>query len=123
MSADDKESEQPACESKQGSSCTRHLRALIRNCTDFPSEVSESDFARVDKRKIDESLLKLLTEHSDPNCSDQALAAATQRRFEALSPYLDRTLICVLIKLPGVTYTIEIDPVDDCIVHWEWQTT
>ena len=99
----------------------RHLRALIIRCTDIPAEISEAKFARVDERKIDESLLRLLTERFESESDDEAMATARKRRFEALSPYLDRNLICVLILLPGVRYTIEIDPVDDRIVHWEWQ--
>ncbi len=94
---------------------------MIRRCTDIPAKISEAKFARVDERKIDESLLRLLTEHCESENHDEAIATARKRRFEALSPYLDVTLICILIVLPGVRYTIEIDPVDDRIVHWEWQ--
>ena len=30
-------------------------------------------------------------------------------------------LICVFIRLPGVIYTIEIDPGTEEVIHWEWQ--
>ena len=121
MSIDYKENEQPFDESEQNESWTRHLRALIKNCKAIPSEISEAKFSRVVERKIDESLLRYLTENGDPDSSDEELAPATKRRLEALSPYLDRTLICIQIRLPGVNYTIEIDPKNDRIVHWEWQ--
>ena len=121
MSINYKESEQTVDEAERDESGTRHLRALIKNCTAIPSEISEAKFARVVERKIDESLLRYLTENGDPDGGDKELTPETRRRLEALSPYLDRTLICILIRLPGVNYTIEIDPTNDRIVHWEWQ--
>ena len=123
MPANHKDSGHPGDESKNNVSWTRHLRALIRNCTDIPSEISEVKFARVDERKIDELLLRKLTEHCESDSSDDAAISTRKRRSEALSPYLDRTLICVSIVLPGVRYTIEIDPADDRVIHWEWQAT
>ncbi len=123
MPTNHKDGGQPGDESKKNASWTGHLRMLIRNCTDIPSEISEVKFARVDERKIDETLLRKLTEHCDLDSGDDSAASTRKRRSEALSPYLDRTLICVSIVLPGVRYTIEIDPEDDRIVHWEWQAT
>ena len=123
MPANLKDSEQPGDEPNKNASWTRHLRMLIRNCTDIPSEISEVKFARVDERKIDELLLRKLTEHCESDKSDDAAISTRKRRSEALSPYIDWTLICVSIVLPGVRYTIEIDPEDDRIVHWEWQAT
>ena len=121
MSINYDEREQPVDESEQNESWMRHLRALIKNCTAIPSEISEAKFSRVVERKIDESLLRYLTDNGDHENGDEELAPETQCRLQALSPYLDRTLICVLIRLPGVHYTIEIDPTDDRVVHWEWQ--
>ena len=92
------------------------LRALIRNCPEIPADVGEARFARVDERRIDKSLLQFLKEKNEETDS-----VTMQRRFEILSTYLDRSLICVLIRLPGVCYTIEVDPEEDCIVHWEWR--
>ncbi len=121
MSINYDESEQPVDESEQNESRMRHLRALIKNCSAIPSEISEARFSSVVERKIDESLLRYLMENGDPDGGDEELTPETRRRLEALSPYLDRTLICVLIRLPGVIYTIEIDPTNDRIVYWEWQ--
>jgi hypothetical protein len=39
-----------------------------------------------------------------------------------LSQYLDKTLICIYIRLPGVHYTIEIDPKMNRVIYWEWQS-
>jgi phosphoribosyl-dephospho-CoA transferase len=45
-----------------------------------------------------------------------------QRRKKALMRYLDQRLVCVCLRLPGVIYTIEINPETEEVVHWEWQT-
>ena len=121
MSINYKESEQTVDDSERDESWMRHLRTLIKNCKAIPSEISEAKFSRVVERKIDESLLHYLTENGHPDSGEEELAPETRRRLEALSPYLDRTLICILIRLSGVHYTIEIDPTNDRIVHWEWQ--
>jgi len=101
--------------SEQTDNSTDHLRSLIRKCPDIPAEICEAQFTRVIERKIDRPLLQLFTEDGqDPSCPTM------QHRIDVLSSYLDRTLICVLIRLPGVAYTIEIDPEEDRLVHWEW---
>lgn len=97
------------------------LRAMIEKCTDIPPQVRKAELARVDERVLDDSLFRFLTQHVPPGSDDTARSAAIQRRAEALSPYLGRTLVCVLITLPGVRYTIEVDPDEERVVHWEWQ--
>ena len=96
------------------------LRALIRDCADLPTLVREADFARVDERLFDESLLNFLCAHQSAGTSEQAANLRVQRRTTALTPYVGKKLICVSIRLPGVGYTIEVDPEKKCIVHWEW---
>ena len=90
--------------------------AMPRSCPGVPADVGEARFARVDERRIDSSLLQFLNEKNEETDS-----ATMQRRFEVLSTYLDKSLICVMIRLPGVCYTFEIDPAQDRIVHWEWR--
>jgi hypothetical protein len=96
------------------------LRELIRTCPDIPDQVREAEFSRIDERVIDEALLVFLTEHCPPAGNDDEQAAALRRRIEALAPYLGRSLVCVLIRMPGVSYTIEIDLTNEHVVHWEW---
>lgn len=97
------------------------IRSLIMSCSDLPLQVREAEIARVDERLLDDSLFRILSEDKTADADDQAAQVRVQRRMQALSPYLGRKLICVSIRLPGVGYTIEIDPVDERIVHWEWQ--
>lgn len=96
------------------------LRASIRKCSDIPVQVREADFTRIDERKIDTSLLRLITETGEPKSADDQ---AIRRRMDSLSPFAGQTLVCVVITLPGVSYTIEIDPTDERVVHWEWRAT
>ena len=97
------------------------LRSIIRTCTDIPPQVREARFTRVDERVIDASLLRILAEHDVPGGNDKAQAARRGRRAATLSPYLGKVLVCVLIMLPGVSYTIEINMEEERVVHWEWQ--
>ncbi len=97
------------------------LRSIIRTCSDIPPQVREAQFTRADERVIDASLLRILAEHYVPGANDNAQAARRGKRAAALSPYLGKVLVCVLIMLPGVRYTIEIDMDEERVVHWEWQ--
>ncbi len=98
------------------------IRGIIRECIELPPDVSSAEFTRVDERLLDQQLLSFLASESVAE-SDEAKRVVRQRcRKGARSPYLDKILICVFIRLPGVHYTIEIDPESECVVHWEWQT-
>lgn len=110
-------------EAASATSQTGKLRALIRQCPEIPEPVTRARIAFVKERLIDESVVRGITEHFGPGAPDEAQASRLARRREAISPYLGRRLVCVLITLPGVRYTIEIDPSDERIVHWECQTS
>ena len=107
--------------SKQEPTPRERLRAIIDKCTEIPPQVRSAEFTRADERVLDESLLKFLTQLQPQGPSDESRAAAMRRRAESLSPYVGHILVCVLITLPGVRYTIEVDPVEERVVHWEWQ--
>lgn len=101
--------------SERSEKSTDHLRDLISKCPDIPAEISQAKFARVIEREIDRRFLELFTENEQ-----EPMSPTMQRRLDVLSSYLGQTLICVMIRLPGVAYTIEIDPEQDRLVHWEW---
>ncbi len=106
---------------ERGNCNEEKLRSIIAGCADIPPQVREAPFTRVDERVIDEALLKFLTEYGLPGVDDELHSARLKRRAEALTPYLGSTLVCVLIMLPGVRYTIEVDCCEARVVHWEWQ--
>lgn len=98
------------------------LRAIVQANGGIPPLVAAADFLRVDERVLDETLFRLLTDRH-PNASIAATSPEViERRADALYPYLGRRLICILIALPGVRYTIEVDARDECVAHWECHT-
>ncbi len=112
----------PEIDGEPAPSETGRLRALMRKCPEIPEAVTQARIAFVDERLVDESLLCGITQHIGPGAPDEAQAARLERRRAAISPFVGRHLVCVLITLPGVRYTIEIDPSDERVVHWEYQT-
>lgn len=97
------------------------LREIIRNCSELPSRVKIAEFTFVEERLIDEKLLHRLSSYQTTDNVAPDWTIRLRRRRETLSSYLGKDLICVLIRLPGVQYTIEVDPVSQNVVHWEWQ--
>jgi hypothetical protein len=100
---------------------TLDIRAIIQECRALPPAVTRAELTRVDERIIDRRLLSFLVGQSGPERHDPEWLVRQSCRKDALSPYLGRALICVFIRLPGVHYTIEVDPELQRVVHWEWQ--
>lgn len=96
------------------------LREIILETSKIPEAVAASEFTRVDERNLDDALFRILTDRH-PSASISATSPRIiERRADALYPYVGRTLVCVLISLPGVRYTVEVDPNEKRVVHWEW---
>ncbi len=100
---------------------TLDIRAIIQECSELPPDVTRAELTRVDERIIDGRLLSFLVGQSAPEHHDPQWFVRQSCRKDALSPYLGRVLICVFIRLPGIHYTIEVDPELQRVVHWEWQ--
>lgn len=111
--------------SSDGSRCDAYkllrLHTLVENCPGIPKQAREADVAHVEDRLLDDSLFRKITENPGQGETDELQAISVQRRIESLTPFIGRRLVCMAIRLPGVRYTIEIDPIDERIVHWEWQ--
>lgn len=97
------------------------LRSVLRATTTLPSLVVEAKFSGVFDRVLDEASIAALTDPSalPGGISDERCGA----RKKALMPYSGKRLMGVLINLPGVLYTIEIDPSLKKVVHWECVAT
>ena len=94
------------------------LRSILAGSRKLPPAVVESRFARICDRVLDEKITAALT---DPDqCPQEDASKRCERRKKALTPYLGKRLVCVLINLPGVMYTIEIEPASEEVIHWEW---
>lgn len=97
------------------------IRAILESCKFLPAVVAQANLTSVVERIVDQRLLDALTSESACPDSGSDWNGRSKRREEALSRYLGSVLICVFIRLPGVHYTIEIDPEIGRVVHCEWQ--
>ena len=97
------------------------LRTIIQDCPELPCEVKIAEFTYVEERLMDETLLHRLSSYQATDNDPSDWAIRLRRRGDALLSYLGKDLICVFVRMPGVQYTIEIDPEQRSIVHWEWQ--
>ena len=97
------------------------LRGIIQRFDELPTDVREARFTRVDERCLDHELMTALVTQLPPFNADD-WPSRLRKREESLLPYVGKVLICVFIRLPGVHYTIEVDPRAGTVVHWEWQT-
>ena len=96
------------------------LHSIVKESAHLPPEVLAAEFSYVHDRILDQQTIATLTDPSSSTTSD-SIKRHRQRRT-ALMPYLDKRLICVCIRLPGVLYTIEINPGTEEVIHWEWQS-
>ena len=97
------------------------LRAIIRQFDELPESVRDAEIARIDGRALDKNLFTQLISQPPPPNSEIGWSTRILKREESLLPYLGQVLFCILIRLPGVQYTVEVDPVTKTVVHWEWQ--
>ncbi len=97
------------------------LRAIIQQFDELPESVRDAEIARIDGRPLDKNLFTQLISQSPPPNSELGWSTRILKREESLLPYLGQVLFCILIRLPGVQYTVEVDPVTKTVVHWEWQ--
>ena len=101
---------------------TLDLRSIVEKSTDQPAEVLSADFSHIHDRILDQKTISDLIMPSTSGTQTSDWSKRCGRRKEALMPYLGKRLICVCIRLPGVVYTIEIDPGAEEVIHWEWQS-
>ena len=92
---------------------------LLNSC--LPKYVKTAAISRVCEHLIDEREISRLTEADNLEKDDPAIIERLEIRKKALSAHSGTKLTCVLIRLPGASYTIEIDRTTDSIIHWEWQ--
>ncbi len=101
---------------------TFDLRSIVKESIDLPAEILSADFSHINDRILDQKIISDLIKSSGPETGTGDWTKRYYHRKEALMPYLDKRLICVCIRLPGVAYTIEIDPGAEEVIHWEWQS-
>lgn len=97
------------------------IRAILASCKVLPTVVAQARLTSVVERVVDQQLVDSLTSGSACADSTSEWHGRSKRREVALSRYLGQVLICVFIRLPGIHYTIEIDPDVGRVIHCEWQ--
>ena len=96
------------------------IQSALRN-SNLPQFVKTLPISQLFERFMDANEILRLTELGFNEKDNAECIEKLRIRREALRKHHGSTLICVLIRLPGVLYTIEIDPVNWSIVHWECQ--
>ena len=97
------------------------LRDIILRFEELPVAIRQARFTRVEGRVLDQELMKVLNSQSQlPNCKGD-WALRLRKRRESLLPNLGKLAFCIFIRVPGVHYTVEIDPEAKTVIHWEWQ--
>lgn len=96
------------------------IRSILSR-SNLPEKVRAAKIHYQVERLLDADLLDFLTTGDQGQSSVGEQAPRLKKRREALSKHVGSYLVCLTIRLPGVLYTIEIDPNAREIVHWEWQ--
>jgi len=89
--------------------------------SNLPRFVKTLPISQIFERIMDASEILRLTELGFNEKDNAERIERLRIRREALKKHQGSTLTCVLVRLPGVLYTIEIDQITSSIVHWEWQ--
>ena len=99
------------------------VRAIIRAIPGLPESVREAPFTLVNERQLDDALFNRLIHQPGGNKDLWVWSARLEKRRHALRPHIGQLLVCVFIRLPGIHFTIEINPISGSVVHWEWENT
>lgn len=99
------------------------LRDIIGQFGELPDAVLQVQFTHTNGRILDDYAFAVATCQLKMQGSDEDWAMRLRRRSTSLAQYIGQYLICVFVRLPGIHYTIEVDPDARRVVHWEWQAT
>ena len=99
-----------------------NLEEIIQGFVELPEMVRQVPFTSVNYRIMSRQFIRELCHQHCCSGSRADWSKRIARRQRAIAPFLDKFLVCVFIRLPGIHYTIEVDPVSKSVVHWEWQS-
>ena len=97
--------------------------AEVLRRSNLPAVVHSAPIAYSDERLIDDGLIEALTVCPDDRTDDPQYIDQLAIRRDTLSRFKGQRLLCVVVRLPGVIYTLEINPETQTVVHWEWQAS
>jgi len=91
--------------------------------SDLPDIVKSSPLSYVATRLINAYEIGRLTCETLNPSDCPKLAMRLQSRCEALSRLNGELVTCAVVRLPGATYTLEINQAAACVEYWEVQST
>ena len=97
------------------------IQAIVRDCDQLPEFVRHASFTQVNDRRLDATVFNTIVSQPPSPANKDGWPERLQRRRTRLLPFVDTVLTCIFIRLPGVHYTIEVDPVAGEVVYWEWE--
>lgn len=87
----------------------------------LPEAVRLSPVTYVAVRTIDAPEIERLTSDTLNPRNCQKITDRLSARRKALSKLNGQEITCAVVRLPGTTYTIEIDCASNAVVYWEYQ--
>ena len=104
-----------------GNNKNDELRDIVAKHSALPDAVRLAGIGYVETHILERFLFEEISSQAPQPGMAEDWPERLRRRREALEPYVDKLLVCVLIRVPGTHYTIEIDPIEASVVYWEWQ--
>lgn len=97
--------------------------AIIQQFDELPKIIRMAEISGIVERRIDRQLLDTMEQDTMEMRAPVGITGGNSARVRkaSLLPYLGRRLTRVLIRLPSIQYTIEIDRKKGQVVHWEWR--
>lgn len=99
---------------------TSEIRAILSAAEFLPAAVAKAPINRIADRVLLAGELAQLLNPPD-GCRGEDWRSRRMNRQKSLTPFIGQRLVCVHIRVPGAGYTLEIDPRNARIAHWEWQ--
>jgi hypothetical protein len=93
----------------------------VANSEGAPNDLrtNASSVTALEEHKFDATYIDFLDEQIGLNARGAEWTQRLQRRRDALRPFCNITLVRGIVHGSGAQYTVEIQPTDQRIVHWE----
>lgn len=101
---------------------TTSIESIVRQCCELPEVVRSAELTKIYERLMDDSELDRVTNPLSISVQDVGEIERLTKRRKILGAQLGSYLTCVVVQLPGICYTVEIDEDSRSVVHWEWKT-
>lgn len=97
------------------------IESIVRKSAQLPQVVRSAEITKTYERLMDDNELDRVTNPLSIGANDDGEIDRLTKRRKVLRAKLGSYLTCVVVQLPGICYTIEIDENSSTVVHWEWK--